>query len=211
MYYCNSSYCNSNPVMMIDDKGNSALLAMLIGAGIGALVGLIGQAARDTVSNFNKYNFDMSKWQYSSWQTYVGAGVGGAVAGALTPFMGPVSTSTINSAISSIVGMGLENLTGESNYSMGQMLFTTAFSASMSGLTAGIFSKVKIPRISKGAGSLSAIQKQINTKLVRNKIARISTKTLGKMFRLELYNSVPSSLFNSFYNGIVLTPITDAY
>ena len=93
----------------------------------------------------------------------------------------------------------------------GQMLFTTVFSASMSGLTAGIFSKVKIPRISKGTGSLSAIQKQINTKLVRNKIARIAAKTLGKMFRLELYNSIPSSLINSFYNGIVLTPITDAY
>ena len=57
----------------------------------------------------------------------------------------------------------------------------------------------------------SDIQKQINNKLVRNKIARIAIKTLGKMFRLELYNSIPSSLFNSFYNGIVLTPITDAY
>ena len=57
----------------------------------------------------------------------------------------------------------------------------------------------------------SDIQKQINTKLVRNKIAIIAIKTLGKMFRLELYNSIPSSFLNSFYNGIVLTPITDAY
>ena len=197
--------------MYDDPEGDSALLAMLISAGIGALFALIGQAATDAVSNIKKHQFDISKWQFSSWQTYVGACVGGAVAGALTPFMGPVSTSTINSAISSIVGMGLENITGESNYSMGQMLFTTVFSASMSGLTAGIFSKVKIPRISKGTGSLSAIQKQINTKLVRNKIARIAAKTLGKMFRLELYNSIPSSLINSFYNGIVLTPITDTY
>ena len=101
--------------MYDDPEGDSALLAMLIGA----LVALIGQAATDAVSNIKKHQFDISKWQFSSWQTYAGACVGGAVAGALTPFMGPVYTSTINSAISSIVGMGLENITGESNYSMG--------------------------------------------------------------------------------------------
>ena len=39
MYYCNSSYCNSNPVMMIDDKGNMPKWAkwLIGGAVIAAL------------------------------------------------------------------------------------------------------------------------------------------------------------------------------
>ena len=62
-----------------------------------------------------------------------------------------------------------------------------------------------------GRGSLSAIQKQINTKLVKNQISRISAKTFGKMLILGLCNSLPSNYLNSFTNGMVLTPVTDSF
>lgn len=129
----------------------------------------------------------------------------------MTPILGPVSTAAINGSVSSLVGMGLENITGASNYSFGEILTTSVFAGAFSGLTAGIADKVKIPGITSGRGSFSAIQKQINTKLVKNQISRISAKTFGKILVLELCNSLPSNFLNSFTNGMVLTPITDSF
>ena len=174
-------------------------------------MGGVGQASADILSNIWRHGFNFSEWTMSSWQTYVGAVVGGAIGGALTPFLGPVSTATINGSLSSLVGMGLENITGASNYSFGEIFATSAFTGAFSGVTAGFIDKVKIPGITSGRGSLSAIQKQINTKLVKNQISRISAKTFGKMLTLELCNSLPSNFLNSFTNGIVLTPITDSF
>ena len=144
-------------------------------------------------------------------QTYAGAVIGGAVGGALTPVLGPISTATINGVVSTVVGMGLENVTGESNYSFGEIFTTSVFSGAFSGVTAGLIDKVKIPGITSGRGSLSSIQKQINTKFVRNQISRISTKTFGKMLLLEFCNSLASNFLNSFTNGIVLTPVAASY
>lgn len=201
------AYCLNNPIMYTDEDGTIAIISvLLIGACIGAAVGVVGQAVTDTISNYLSYGFELSNWQYSSWQTYIGSAIGGAIGGALTPFMGPVMTSTISGAVSSAIGMTLENLTGKASYSFGEVLFTTLLSASVSGITAGIFDKVKISGINKGRGSLSAIQKQVNTKLMNNQISRVSAKTIGKMLSLELINSIPSNFINSFLNKVVLSP-----
>ena len=207
------TYCNNNPVMYVDENGKfpGLITAMLIGAVIGAFVGVVGQAGADVLSNLWKYGFKTYEWSMSSWQTYVGAAVGGAVGGALTPILGPVSTSAINGAVSSFVGMELENSTGNSNYSFGAILSTSLFSGAFSGLTAGAVDKIKIPKVTSGRGSLSSIQKQINTKLIKNKISCISAKTFGKMLALEFCNSIPSNFLNSFTNGMVLIPVTDNF
>ena len=207
------TYCNNNPVMYVDENGKfpGLITAMLIGAVIGAFVGVVGQAGADVLSNLWKYGFKTYEWSMSSWQTYVGAAVGGAVGGALTPILGPVSTSAINGAVSSFVGMELENSTGNSNYSFGAILSTSLFSGAFSGLTAGVVDKIKIPKVTSGRGSLSSIQKQINTKLIKNKISCISAKTFGKMLALEFCNSIPSNFLNSFTNEMVLIPVTDNF
>ena len=207
------TYCNNNPVMYVDENGKfpGLITAMLIGAVIGAFVEVVGQAGADVLSNLWKYGFKTYEWSMSSWQTYVGAAVGGAVGGALTPILGPVSTSAINGAVSSFVGMELENSTGNSNYSFGAILSTSLFSGAFSGLTAGAVDKIKIPKVTSGRGSLSSIQKQINTKLIKNKISCISAKTFGKMLALEFCNSIPSNFLNSFTNGMVLIPVTDNF
>jgi len=144
-----------------DGDGNfpGFITAMIIGAIIGVYVGIVGQACSDSLANLWKHRFNVSEWSISSWQTYVGAAVGGAISGALTPFLGPVSTATINGTISSLVGMGLEKITGESNYSLGEILATSVFVGVFSGITAGLVDRVKIPDITSGRGSLSSIQK----------------------------------------------------
>ncbi len=100
------TYCYNNPVMYSDPEGNYGILTVLfVGALIGAAVGGVGQASADILSNIWRHGFNFSEWTMSSWQTYVGAVVGGAIGGALTPFLGPVSTATINGSLSSLVGM----------------------------------------------------------------------------------------------------------
>lgn len=78
-------------------------------------------------------------------------------------------------------------------------------------MTAGVLDKIRIPGITSGRGNLSAVQKQINTKLVRKQISSISRKTFCKMLKLELVNSLPASFLNSFINGLVLTPSIDQF
>ena len=42
------------------------ITAMLIGAEIGALVGVVGQATTDVLANVWQHGFNMSEWQFSS-------------------------------------------------------------------------------------------------------------------------------------------------
>ena len=180
---------------------------MLIGAGIGLVVGLGSQLASDVISNVVTKGFDFSEWEMSSWQTYVGAGLGGSIGGTLTPFLGPVATGFITGASSTAISMGLSNVTGASNYSLGEIFATSLLIGSVSGITAGILDNVKIPRVNFGRGSLTAVSKQINTKLINGNIKNVSIKTIGKMTALNAIYSAPFTAFNGlFTNGVVLSP-----
>ena len=202
--YC---YCMNNPIMYADPSGHSVILAMLIGAGIGLVVGLGSQLASDVISNVITNGFDFSEWEMSSWQTYLGAGLGGAIGGALTPFLGPVATGFITGASSTVISMGLSNVTGAANYSLGEIIATSLLIGSVSGVTAGILDNIKIPGINSGRGSLTAVSKQINTKLVNGSIKNVSIKTIGKMAALNAIYSAPFTVFNGlFTNGAVLSP-----
>ena len=197
----------NNPIMYADPSGHSVILAMLIGAGIGLVVGLGSQLASDVISNVITNGFDFSEWEMSSWQTYLGAGLGGAIGGALTPFLGPVATGFITGASSTVISMGLSNVTGAANYSLGEIIATSLLIGSVSGVTAGILDNIKIPGINSGRGSLTAVSKQINTKLVNGSIKNVSIKTIGKMAALNAIYSAPFTVFNGlFTNGAVLSP-----
>ena len=194
--YC---YCMNNPIMYADPSGRSAIVAMLIGAGIGLAAGLASQVASDVVSNVWVNGFDFSEWQMSSWQSYVGAGLGGAIGGMFTPLFGAVAVGFITGTASTAITMGLSNATGATNYGFGEIVASSLLMGMVSGLTAGIVDNIKIPKLNAGRNSLNAISKQINTKLINGTINNVSDKTLRKMFTLSFLYSAPFTTFNTAF------------
>ena len=194
--YC---YCMNNPIMYVDPSGHSVIVAMLIGAGIGLVAGLASQVVSDVFSNIWEYGFDFSEWQMSSWQSYVGAGLGGAIGGMFTPLFGAVAVGFITGTASTALTMGLSNATGATNYGFGEIVASSLSIGMVSGLTAGIVDNIKIPKFNAGRNSWNAISKQINTKLIKGTINSVSEKTLGKMFALSFLYSVPFTAFNSAF------------
>ena len=183
--------------MYTDPSGHSLIVAMLIGAGIGLAVGLASQVASDVVVNLLQNGFDFSKWEMSPWWSYVGAGLGGAIGGIFTPFLGAVAVGFITGAVSTAATMGLSNAIGASNYGLGEIVASTLIIGMISGLAAGVFDKIKISKLNAGRNSLNAISKQINTKLIRGTINNVSGKTIGKMFALNFIYSLPFTTINS--------------
>ena len=198
-------YCGNDPVNYADPTGQSVILAILIGAAIGLAVGIGSQVVTDVVSNVVVHGLDFESWRMSSWQTYVGAAIGGAIGGAFTPFLGPIATGAITGFASTSIAMALSNATGDTEYSLGEIIATSTIVGAISGMTAGILDNIRIPKINAGRGSLSAISKQINTKLVNGSIKHVSSKTIGKMTALNAIYSLPFTTVNSlFLNGKVI-------
>lgn len=71
--------------------------------------------------------------QFSDWQTYTGAIVGGAIGGVAALYVGPVAAAAIGSGSSTYIGESLQYLTGSENAkdNMGEILLDTAASATV--------------------------------------------------------------------------------
>ena len=101
------AYCDNNPVMRVDYTGEFWISAMLIGAAIG----IAAQYATDIITNIinGETGSDLFTTT-SSWQTYLAAGVGGALAAIpvsglfgtmLTGAIGNIASDAIKGNISS--------------------------------------------------------------------------------------------------------------
>ena len=137
-------------------------------------------------------NRPIEEWQFSSWETYIGAGIGGAVGGVASLFVGPATSAAVDGFVASVTSMLLENATGKSNYSTEEIIFTTLCVTAFSSITAGIYDGVN----------------SSPTKMLEN-FSNYSSKSLsikGKLFADSLINSLPYASFNSFTNGLVLMP-----
>ena len=177
--------------MYTDPSGHFLINAIFWAAVIGCVVGVVSQAATDVICNVLTKK-PIEEWQFSSWETYVGAGIGGAVGGVASLFVGPVASAAVDGFVANVTSMLLENITGTANHSVEEIIFTTLCVTAFSAITAGVYDGVKS-----------------NPTEMLEKFANYSSKKLsikGKLFKDSLINSLPYAFFNSFTNGLVLTP-----
>ena len=111
------AYCRNNPVVHTESTGESILVPLLIGAGIGAVSKLVSDVVTSIIDN---------EFQLGSPSTYIGAAVGGGI-GALIP--GPVASGAISSMVSTTVEINLSNIyhliTGKGEYYAEEEAFYT--------------------------------------------------------------------------------------
>lgn len=171
------SYSMNTPTNKTDKSGLWFLLDDAIAAGVGAVVGVVSQGVSDVVAGVVTGNFELS-----SVESYVGAAVGGAAGGVsslyLGPILGPAAGAAIGAGTSTLVGEGLEKLTGTNDRSVGKIAVDTLVSSGIGGVVGKyVPSWDKIDDwISGGSGGKSIIDKllkkgaEFDNSLLENKL-----------------------------------------
>lgn len=132
---------------------------------------------------------------------FTGAVIGGAIGGALSfalPWLSITSASFITGALSTSIGMGLQNAWEGTEYTIAEILISSIMSGFVSAISVKIAMKMKIPGLI-GRGGIIQVTKQINTKLYNGTIKHIRPKTFAKMFAYESYYSI----INVMAEGII--------
>ena len=181
------SYCQNNPINRSDSTGHWFGLDDLIAGVVGAAVGVGSQFVSDVA-----YSICTGEWQFSNWETYVGSGIGGAIGGVTSLYAGPVVGAAVGSGTSSLIGQGLENLTGSNRRSASEIARNTVVDTAIGALSAK-FVPLKCSGITSGRNSMSAIYKSGLTKLKNKTASKMSMKTIGKGVASELIGGLPGS------------------
>lgn len=187
------AYCNNNPIMYTDEEGEGLFSALLLGAIVGAIVGAASYTAAEVIS----YGIT-GEWNWS-WGMFAGSVLGGAIGGMIgVSSINAIFVSMLTGGISTASGMLLQNAFGEANNSFVDIFTMTAISCITSGVTTGIMGALPIQGFNCGRGSLQQVAKQINTKLLRSQISRITAKTFGKIVGYNLGYSFLGSAVSGF-------------
>jgi RHS repeat-associated protein len=152
----------------------------------GGLMGAGGQLIADAVF----------KGQLSSRRDFVAASVGGAITGEAGLYTVPVGAvlggpagALAGGALAGVAGGAATNLTGyaidlaensNTQFSVNRLVFDTGVGAVTGLIPAGGF--LRIPGVTIGTNSLSAIENQITTKAINGTIGDVSDTTALKMF-----------------------------
>ncbi len=155
------SYCLNNPLTYVDPDGNNPIIvAMIIGAALGAYSG--GVKAND-----GQYN--PTKWDYSSGKTW-GYMFGGAVVGGASGYVGWVIASSgipmANTA--AIAGASFTNSVGTYMYTGGQTPITMSFGVASYDFTNDEFGYLgkkgnsALENISYGFGALANLSDMVS-------------------------------------------------
>lgn len=202
--YC---YCNNNPVNDRDESGYifGFLLGLLVGAIVGAVVSVAGTFVGDVVGNLISYGFNFSSWEFSNWQTYAGAAIGGFISGALGVLMPSslVLIAGIAGASSSFATGILEYSTGFGNHTLEEILVNTL----LSGVVSSVFGRLThgfiVKGVNAGRNSYQQVFKSGVTKALRYGY-NMSLKTAGKGFVALGLNSLNLGwLLDSILGGVV--------
>ena len=202
--YC---YCNNNPVNDKDESGYlfGFLLALLVGGIVGALVSVAGTFIGDIANNIWNNGFNFAAWEFSNWQTYLGAAIGGFIGGALgVAFPGSyVLVAGVTGAASTLATNLLEIASGVANYSVGEILANIV----IDGLVSAAFGKLTqgfvVKGINAGRNSFQQVFKSGATKALRYGY-NMSLKTAAKGFIALGLNSLNLGwLLDGILGGVV--------
>ena len=128
------AYCGNDPINYADPTGHAFISALLISIGIGIAIGLAGQLTSDLVTSAIN-----GEWKFSSWEMYLGAGLGGALAGALFALgTGGFVTGALSGGLTSFVGNGLEMTHGKQDIDITRLLVNTFAEAFIGGITGSL-------------------------------------------------------------------------
>lgn len=178
-------YCLADPINHIDPTG--MILAWLAGGIVGSVINVGTKFAGDVVKSIST-----GKAQFSSWQSYTGAAVGGFVQGSVMVASGgnAAIAGAAGSATETLVTNGLNMATGvegyrkEDGYNIGSLVKDTAVSGLKGAAAGSIFNwsakYLKLPGITAGKGSYVSVFKQVMTKAERGIIAHVTGSTLVK-------------------------------
>ena len=196
----------NNPVNETDETGYLVgfLLALAVGAVAGAIVSTAGVLVGDIVGNLVSEGFDFSSWQFSNWQIYAGAAVGGAIGGALGVVM-PNSyalVAGITGAMSTFATNLLEKFSGVKNYSTDEILTNVAINGLVSAMFGRLTRGIVVKGINSGRNSFQQIFKAGVTKALRYGY-NMSLKTAGKGFICLGLSSLNTGwLLDSVWGGV---------
>lgn len=192
--------------MYTDPSGKFVISSFLIGMGIAALIGVGVDAVLYVVSEVLSYGLT-GEWLWS-WGMFAGSTLGGGITGALAfalPWLGISGSASIHGFLSNALGMMFQNSFGEENHCVTDIILSSAIMGVISGITAGITSKIKIPGFT-GRGSIGQVARQIDTKFFNGTIERVTAKTFGKMVVYEFGYSVFDTVIDSIWDALETNP-----
>ena len=184
------AYCENNPIIYTDSTGTWIGFDDLIAGTVGALVGVASQLVNDLV-----FSAISGSLQFSSWQTYVGAGIGGAIGGISSLYVSPIAGAAIGSGSATLIGQTLENVFGGEKRTALEIAKNTTIDATIGAVTNKIL-PVNISGVTSGKNSMGAVFRAGLTKIGNKTAKRMSLKVFGKGFVSGLVgdaNSVLSS------------------
>lgn len=164
-----------NPISRTDSTGLWFGIDDAIFAGVGAVVGVGGRFIVDAVTG-----------NRSSWQDYVGAGVGGAAGGiTLLYTANPFAAGAVGGLSGNLTTQGLNYATGrQTQFNWESAVFDTAFGAA----TGFIPGRPRLSGVNAGRGSNLQVFRQIRTKAIRRQITSIRPQTAVKMAQGAFYH-----------------------
>lgn len=186
------TYCSNNFINCSDITGKSFFGALIVAGAVGFIAGVVGQLASDVVTSVANQDLE-----FSSWETYGGAGLGGMTGGFVTVATGnPFLANTTSGLVGSTYTEWAESKTKGEEISCEKIVSDTVVSA----VTGSI--DIKVPGITKGKNSYSAIYGSTITKLKKDSISNISSKTLYKSVTSEITDGLYSTGFSGLQGAL---------
>lgn len=144
------AYCDNNPVTRVDSNGAAWHIA--IGAGVGAIAGLVGQVVSDIITSSLNRSITIS-----NWQTYTGAittGVGATLEKrTINNYDKSWGEIAVNTVLDGAVSYGLGKLPGVNKITAGRGNQSAVYRSGLTKMRKGVVSRMSSRVVMKGIKS----------------------------------------------------------